>query len=576
MAGNATPTVYGPNDRPPFSLTLSNALQHAGVLTAINVAYPVLVLDALGDGAPDSDRFVGLAFLVIGIGTIVQALRVGPIGCGLLVPATFTAAYLPGTLMAAEKGGLPLIAGMLMVAGATQILAGLLVRRFRHFVSVELSGVVIIVIGLILGLVGFRLVFSLDTAGYPKDVDDADPLLGGIVLAVMVLSAVYLPGRLKTLAALVGLAAGLVLAPLFGAIDPAAVAAEATAAPFGVPVPFFPVPAFDLALLPEFLVAGIACALRAAGDVTTAERVADPRWKRPDYGRIMGGIVADGTVTLASGAMGSLGANTFSASVGLSAQSGVLSRQVAWATGLILVVMAVLPPVRGAALLVPPEVSGAILMFAAAFIVVNGFLVVGSRALDNRRILVVGFSLTLAVAQGTFANFFQNLPPVVETLTRSGLTVAITTAIVLTLILGIGRQRGMRAAVLPAEREAVLAFADEAAGRLGIDRDAAYRMKLVLEEVSESVNEAGHGLREMDVEISASPEKVVLEIETATSAPVVAAAGPVGLPAGLDDIEDVDAFITAVRRRLVAGRADETAVRRHPGGGETLTFVFDQ
>ena len=46
-------------------------------------------------------------------------------------------------------------------------------------------------------------------------------------------------------------------------------------------------------------------------------------------------------------------------------------------------------------------------------------------------------------------------------------------------------------------------------------------------------------------------------------------------PSSLDDIEDVDAYMTAVQRRLVLDRADCSEVQDH-GGRRRLRIVFDQ
>src|SRR3546814_11166703 len=58
-----------------------------------------------------------------------------------------------------------------------------------------------------------------------------------------------------------------------------------------LPPPFAVAPSFDLALIPDFLFAALACALHAMGDVTACQRINDPRWTRPDLTTIRGGLL---------------------------------------------------------------------------------------------------------------------------------------------------------------------------------------------------------------------------------------------------------------------------------------------
>ena len=47
---------------------------------------------------------------------------------------------------------------------------------------------------------------------------------------------------------------------------------------------------FDWSLAVPYLVGALACTLRAVGDITTCQRIANPDWVRPDMGSIERGI----------------------------------------------------------------------------------------------------------------------------------------------------------------------------------------------------------------------------------------------------------------------------------------------
>jgi xanthine permease XanP len=55
---------------------------------------------------------------------------VGPVGSAYLLPAVASSIYLGPALMAVDMGGLPLLAGMLLFAGANEVLLPRL-RPFR-------------------------------------------------------------------------------------------------------------------------------------------------------------------------------------------------------------------------------------------------------------------------------------------------------------------------------------------------------------------------------------------------------------------------------------------------------------
>jgi hypothetical protein len=69
---------------------------------------------------------------VLGIGTILQCYVGKYIGSGFLLPFNFTAAYLPGSLAAAELGGMPLVFRMTLFGGAIEIALAWVVPRLRR------------------------------------------------------------------------------------------------------------------------------------------------------------------------------------------------------------------------------------------------------------------------------------------------------------------------------------------------------------------------------------------------------------------------------------------------------------
>src|SRR5215467_7827810 len=109
--------IYGVEDTPPLAVTTLNGIQHVGLI-AVNLVYPLLIFRALGTPVTQIGDMLAIGMLVLGVGTFLQAVTRGPIGSGYLCPTTYTATYLAPSLLAAKFGGLPLVFGMTIFAGA--------------------------------------------------------------------------------------------------------------------------------------------------------------------------------------------------------------------------------------------------------------------------------------------------------------------------------------------------------------------------------------------------------------------------------------------------------------------------
>ena len=81
--------VYGVDETPPVPVTILSALQHVG-LVAIFLVYLLVVSREAGASVATSMSILSLAMLVLGVGTVIQALTKGPVGSGYLAPINFS------------------------------------------------------------------------------------------------------------------------------------------------------------------------------------------------------------------------------------------------------------------------------------------------------------------------------------------------------------------------------------------------------------------------------------------------------------------------------------------------------
>jgi xanthine/uracil permease len=70
--------VYGVDDSPPPLITVFNGVQHVGLI-AINLVYPLLVFRLAQTPFELVTNLLAIGMIVLGIGTFLQVIRVGPL-----------------------------------------------------------------------------------------------------------------------------------------------------------------------------------------------------------------------------------------------------------------------------------------------------------------------------------------------------------------------------------------------------------------------------------------------------------------------------------------------------------------
>ena len=345
MAEARKPTglIYGLNEIPPPTIIALNGVQHVGLI-AINLVYPVLIFRAAGVSADTIANFLALGMLVLGIATFLQVRRIGPVGSGFMCPATFTATYFVPSLLAAKVGGAPLVFGMTIFAGILEAALAPLLNRLRAIFPPEISGLIIVMIGLSAAVSGLRSI--LGPAAEP--VAMAEWWVAGTTLAGMTILSIWGKGALRMLCALIGLIIGYIAAASMQLLS-ADMTTVNNASWIGFPHVADLAWSFDLAIALPFAIASVAAAMKAAGTITMCQRINDANWVRADMTSVTRGVLADGLSTAFSGLAGAVGTNTSTPSVGLSQATGVTSRVVAYAVGVMFILLGDLSKADGPA-----------------------------------------------------------------------------------------------------------------------------------------------------------------------------------------------------------------------------------
>ncbi len=433
--------IFGLNDHPPPLTLAVLGAQHVFVAFMVLVI-PVLIAVEAGMARSEAAAIVSMSLIAMGIVTLLQARRIGPVGSGYLAPQITSAIYLPPALLAAQTGGVALVFGMTFISGLFGLLFSQIIGRLRKLFPPEVCGVVVLMIGISIIRVALPLFFGIEKAG--ADIDPAALGVGLITLATMVAFTVTTIGRLRLYATIVGLFVGYAAASLIGVVD------DTLSTRLG-DLPWLAAPpapslalTFSPALAAPFLIATVASNIKIVGLITSAQKANDLTWKRPDMHSIRGGIVADAIGNLSSGLLGGVPTSVGAGNIGLAAATGATSRRIGIAAGLMFIALAFIPKVTATIALMPAPVMGAGLLYTSCFLIISGVELIVSRLVDSRRTFIVGLSLLLGIGLDLMPATFSAAPAWAAAFLGSPLAFATTLAVLLNILLSVGVSRKAR------------------------------------------------------------------------------------------------------------------------------------
>lgn len=474
---------------PPAGALLALALQHAA-LVAIFLIVAVSVARLAGLDAEQGRNFMALTMVAGGLGAVLQGLGRWGVGSGYLLPTTTTTILLPASGAALVLGGLPLLLGMLVYAGAAVALLSRVIHHLRPLFPPEIAGFVVLMVGLSVVVLAMRNFLGV---GLPAREVRPAVLLALATLAVMVALNIWGGPRLRLYSSLLGVAFGCGAALAVGSFDPSDLRVIEAAPWVSVPRPFASGLAFEPILLVPFTIAALAIALNALGAITAAQRVEDPDWKRPEMGSLGRGILADGLTNIGAGLLGGFGQAATSGAVGLSQATGANSRAIAFVLGGLLIAAAFLPKAGAFLLAMPEPVVGAALTFAGCFLITSAMQIIASRMLDARKTFVLGIAFALGIAAYVFPAHFAAAPGWLQPWVGSSLSIAVTAAVLLNLVfrLGIFHRNALTLDSREVGSRRLAAFVADQGALWGAPQELVYRAEFMTVETVETLIEQG-------------------------------------------------------------------------------------
>lgn len=431
--------IYQLHDTPAFAPAIFAALQHV-LASFVGIITPTLIVGGvLGLGAY-VPYLVSMALFVSGLGTFIQAKRIGPVGSGLLclqgTSFGFLSVILSAGFIVKGRGGseeeiLSTIFGVCFCAAFVEIAFSQFINKLRRVITPVVTGTIICLMGLSL----IKVAMTDIAGGYgAADLGALHHLgLGGLVLVTIVILNRFPSQVVRLSAVIIGLVLGFSVAWFTGKVDFANMAQVPL---ISVPVPFKYGFNFDWVAFVPIAVIFLITPLETAGDLTANSIISKQPVKGPLYmRRIKSGVLADGCNSAMAAMFNSLPMTTFSQNNGVIQLTGVASRHVAFYIAGILVLLGLFPAVGAVLQLMPKPVLGGATLIMFGTVAVAGIKILTEAGLHRRNVLIVAISLGLGLGVAAVPEVLSQMPDTLKNIFGSPITIGAFSAILLNIFL---------------------------------------------------------------------------------------------------------------------------------------------
>lgn len=416
----------------PLATGVLVSAQHVAAMVVGTITPPLLLAGVLRFSPEQTAYFVSMALLASALGTLLQTMRPGPVGSGLLSVTGTSFSFLQPLIQAGTSGGLPLMFGMSLATAPLQLVLAPFLPRLRRVFTPLVSGTVVLLIGL-------SLIPSAMFGIVAAPVEGAPPWAGAAIAVVVIVAVVAMQAVDRTWArlagVLVGIVAGCVVAAACGwmPLPRAAVAAG----PWLTWPQLFPHGlAFSWALALPFAFIYLVSLLEAMGDMTATAQLSGLSTTGDEHARRMrGGVIADGLTSLLTAVFGAFPSTTYAQNNGVIQITGVASRRLGPIMAVILALLGLFPPVGTLISALPPAVIGALALLLFGLVAVSGVRLILSAGLSQRDAIVVALALGVGLGASSQPAWLGALPTGWRTVLESSIAAGGITALTLNLVL---------------------------------------------------------------------------------------------------------------------------------------------
>ncbi len=442
--------IYRLEDRPPLAQTLFAACQHLLAMFVAVITPALLICQALGLPAQDTQHIISMSLFASGVASIIQIKAWGPVGSGLLsiqgTSFNFVAPLIMGGT-ALKTGGadvptmMAALFGTLMLASCTEMVISRVLHLARRIITPLVSGVVVMIIGLSLIQVGLTSIgggyaaMNDNTFGAPKNL-----LLAGVVLALIILLNRQRNPYLRVASLVIAMAAGYALAWFMGMLPESN--EPMTQELIMVPTPLYYGLGIEWSLLLPLMLVFMITSLETIGDITATSDVSEQPVSGPLYmKRLKGGVLANGLNSFVSAVFNTFPNSCFGQNNGVIQLTGVASRYVGYYIAGMLILMGLFPVVGVVFSLMPDAVLGGATLLMFGTVAAAGIRIIAAQEINRKATLVLAVSLSLGLGVELMPDILNAAPDAVKGIFASGITTGGLTAILSNILIHVKEEK---------------------------------------------------------------------------------------------------------------------------------------
>ncbi|MEZ8858876.1 uracil-xanthine permease family protein [Vibrio sp. 10N.247.311.51] len=428
--------IYGLDDRPSVKAASYAALQHV-LASFVGIITPTLIIGGvlgLGEHIP---YLISMALMVSGVGTFIQARKIGPVGAGMICVQGTSFAFLgsvlgAGFLVKANGGGpdemLATIFGVCFFGAFVEIVLSRFIEKLKVVITPVVTGIVITTIGVSLIKVGVT-----DIAGGVGAEDfgsGSNLMLGAIVLGTIVALNLSNNTMVRLSSILVGLVVGWGVAILMGKASMVSFASQPL---LSIPVPFKYGFAFDWQAFLPIAFIYLITVIETTGDLTANSMFSGQPVKGSKYlNRLKAGVLGDGVNSLIAAVFNTFPNTTFSQNNGVIHFTGIASRYIGYFIAAILFLLGLFPILGAVLMTIPKPVLGGATLVMFGTVAAAGIKIIANEKLDRRRIMTIAISLGLGLGVMLVPDLLKEAPKLVQSIFGSPVTMSGIAALVIT------------------------------------------------------------------------------------------------------------------------------------------------
>lgn len=404
-------------------------MQHLLAMYAGAVAVPLLIGTGLGFNQEQMTYLISIDIFMCGIATLLQLTVNHFFGIGLPVVLGCAIQAVAPLILIGQKNGVGAIYGSIIAAGIFIVLISGLFSKIKKLFPPLVTGTVITVIGLTLIPVAITKMGGGDAAAENFGTS-TNLLLAFVTVTLIILIQVFAKGFLRSIAVLIGLLGGTILAALLGQVSLSAVS---SAPVFHLPQPFyFGKPTFDVWSILLMIIISLVSMVEstgvyfALGDIT-GEKITEEKLKK--------GYRAEGLAVILGGIFNTFPYTGFSQNVGLVQLSGIKTRKPIYFSAFFLIILGLFPKVGALAQIIPEPVLGGGMLVMFGMVAVQGMKMLAKVNFnEEKNLLIIAISLGFGLGFNIMPTLFAKLPETVQMFTGNGIVMSSLTAIILNLL----------------------------------------------------------------------------------------------------------------------------------------------